>query len=107
MTPSVSPEADWELTKEAVFYARAGGAELGGAFVTEFERALALLCDHPELKLYPDGRHEEIFNGPGQLIYDRYAARKGIGVVLLSFPVSELRKLSEQVPEDERIRRRG
>ena len=49
MTPSVSPEADWELTKEAVFYAREGGAELGGAFVTEFERALALLCDHPEL----------------------------------------------------------
>ena len=49
MTPSVSPEADWELTKEAVFYAREGGAELGGAFVTEVERALAVLCDHPEL----------------------------------------------------------
>ena len=49
MTPSVSPEADWELTRESVFYAREGGAALGGAFVTEFERALTLLCDHPEL----------------------------------------------------------
>jgi len=49
MTPSVSPEADWELTKEAVFYAREGGAELGVAFIAEFERALTLLCDHPKL----------------------------------------------------------
>ena len=49
MSPSVSPEADWELTKEAVFYAREGGAELGLAFITEFERALTLLCDQPEL----------------------------------------------------------
>jgi hypothetical protein len=58
MTPSVSPEADWELTKEAVFYAREGGAELGGAFVTEFERALTLLCEHPEL-----GAPVKIFHG--------------------------------------------
>ena len=35
MTPSVSPEADWELTKEAVFYAREGGAELGLAFIKQ------------------------------------------------------------------------
>jgi plasmid stabilization system protein ParE len=57
MTPSVGSEADWELTKEAVFYAREGGAELGGAFITEFERALTLLCDHPELgPLWRNGR---------------------------------------------------
>jgi len=40
MTPSVSPEADWELTREAVFYAREGGAELGVAFIAEFDRSL-------------------------------------------------------------------
>lgn len=57
-------------------------------------------------KLYEDGRHEEVFNGPGKLIYERYAIRKGIGEALLSFPISELRKLSAQVPEHERIRRR-
>jgi hypothetical protein len=58
-------------------------------------------------KLYPDGRHEEIFNGPGKVIYDRYATRRGIGVALLSFPVAELRRLSEQVPSSERINKRG
>jgi hypothetical protein len=57
-------------------------------------------------KLYPNGEHEEIFNGPGQIIFDRYVARKGVGVNLLSFPIAELRKLSEQVPENERIPKR-
>ncbi len=58
------------------------------------------------LKLYPDGRHEEVFNGPGKVIYDRYSKRKGIGVVLLSFPVSELRSLSKDISPDERIVKR-
>ncbi|MGB5081355.1 MAG: hypothetical protein WBO23_11510 [Burkholderiales bacterium] len=49
MTPSVSPEADWELTEGAVFYAREGNAEVGLAFILEYERAVALLCDHPYL----------------------------------------------------------
>lgn len=57
-------------------------------------------------KLYPDGRHEEIFNGPGHLIYDRYVSRKRVGVGLLSFPITELRKLSAQVAEGDRIQRR-
>lgn len=57
-------------------------------------------------KLYPDGRYEEVFNGPGRVIYERYARRKGIGVMLLSFPVSELHRLSEAVSGHERIPRR-
>ena len=57
-------------------------------------------------KLFPDGRHEEVFNGPGRVILERYAARKGVGVQLLSFPIAELRKLSASVPPDERIPRR-
>lgn len=57
-------------------------------------------------KLYADGRHEEVFNGPGQLIFDRYVARKGVGVSLLSFPITELRKLSEQVAQVDRIPKR-
>lgn len=57
-------------------------------------------------KLYPDGRHEEVFNGPGKPIYDRYAGRKGIGAALLSFPISELRRLSLQVDERDRIKKR-
>jgi hypothetical protein len=58
-------------------------------------------------KLGADGCFEEIFNGPGQLIYDRYSHRKGIGRVLLSFPVSELRDLSKSVRPSDRIPRRA
>lgn len=54
-------------------------------------------------RLYPDGSHEEIFNGPGRLIAERYAMRRGLGTALLSFPLSELRKLSAKVPDEERI----
>ena len=65
----------------------------------------------PELylgfKLHPNGEFEEIYNGPGQLIYDRYSHRKGIGSSLLSFPLTELRKLSATVPADQRIARRA
>jgi len=57
-------------------------------------------------KLYPDGRFEEVFNGPGRLIQRRYAERKGIGKELLSFPIKELRALSEQVAAPERVPRR-
>ena len=49
MSPSVSPEAEWELAEGALFYAREGGAELGLAFITEFERTLALLIRHAQL----------------------------------------------------------
>ena len=49
MIPSVSSGADRELTEGAVFYAREGGAEVGLAFIAEFERALDLLCRHPRL----------------------------------------------------------
>jgi hypothetical protein len=47
MTPSVGSEADWELTEGVLFYAREANAEVGLAFILEYERALALLCDHP------------------------------------------------------------
>jgi len=59
------------------------------------------------LKLYPDGRHEEVFNGPGRVIYDRYIKRKGVGVVLLSFPISELRRLSNDISPHDRIPNRN
>lgn len=57
-------------------------------------------------KLFPDGRHEEIYNGPGHIIFERYKHRKSIGQTLLSFPVSELRLLSQCVASTERIPRR-
>jgi hypothetical protein len=54
-------------------------------------------------KLFNDGRHEEIFNGPGRMIYERYKHRKGIGKTQLSFPIKELKNLSENVPNSDRI----
>lgn len=49
MNPSVSPDADRELTERAIFYTREANADVGLAFVAEFERSLALLCDNPRL----------------------------------------------------------
>ncbi len=57
-------------------------------------------------KLFPDGNHEEVYNGPGQPIFDRFAHRTGIGSKLLAFPLKELRLLSAQVPAAQRIPRR-
>ena len=57
-------------------------------------------------KLYEDGRHEEIFNGPGKVIFERYRHRKGIGDTLLSFPVKDLKKISDEVSNDKRILKR-
>lgn len=49
MTPTVSPEADRELTDGGVFYAQESGRELGLAFIAEFERTLNFLCLHPRI----------------------------------------------------------
>jgi hypothetical protein len=61
------------------------------------------------LKLYPDGHFEEVYNGPGKHIARRYSHRKGVGQDLLSFPVAELKALSDEVESSHRIaaRRRG
>ena len=58
------------------------------------------------LKLYEDGRHEEIYNGPGKVIYDKYRHRSGIGQELLSFPNTDLRQLSARVLGNDRIPKR-
>jgi plasmid stabilization system protein ParE len=49
MKASVSAEADRELTDGALHYAREGGAQVGMAFIAEFERVLELLCAHSEI----------------------------------------------------------
>ena len=58
------------------------------------------------LKLSRDGTHEEIYNGPGRIIYEHYKHRKGIGEILLSFPNAELKKLSALVSHTDRIQKR-
>lgn len=58
------------------------------------------------LKLHKNGEFEEIYNGPGQLIFDKYSHRKGIGCELLRFPNSDLKNLSAKVNQENRVQRR-
>jgi plasmid stabilization system protein ParE len=46
---SISPDAERELIDGALFYAEQADPELGLAFIVEFERALEILRDHPNL----------------------------------------------------------
>jgi len=57
-------------------------------------------------RLIQDGTFQEIYNGPGRPIFENFAHRKHIGEKLLSFSIDELRKLSAQVSEDERVPKR-
>lgn len=58
-------------------------------------------------KLNRDGTYEEIYNGPGKSIFERFAHRKGIGAKLLSFSNQALQALSRGVAAQDRIPRRG
>lgn len=70
MTPSVSPEADWELTEAALYYAREANADLGLAFIAEFERGIALLCTQPHLGApWRRRRRLPLYRFPYSIIY--------------------------------------
>jgi plasmid stabilization system protein ParE len=71
MTPSVSPEADRELSESSIFYAREANAEVGLAFILEYERVLALLCTNPQLgALWRNGRRRfSLRKFPYSIIY--------------------------------------
>jgi toxin ParE1/3/4 len=43
------PRAEQELIEGARFYAREANAELGHAFISQFERSATLLLEHPNL----------------------------------------------------------
>ena len=49
MIVSISPETERELIDGALFYAEQAKTELGLAFIVEFERALEILREHPNL----------------------------------------------------------
>ena len=49
MIPSVSLEAERELIDGARFYAQEANADLGLAFIAEFERSIGVLCTYPRL----------------------------------------------------------
>jgi plasmid stabilization system protein ParE len=49
MRVSLAPEAEHELVEGAMFYAREANADLGRAFIAEFERSVVLLGEQPHL----------------------------------------------------------
>jgi hypothetical protein len=59
------------------------------------------------LKVYEDGRFEEVFNGPGIILAEHFKHRKGIGTKLLSFPVKTLKQLQNNVRPDQKVPRRS
>lgn len=48
MKVSLTPDAEYELIEGALYYARQANAELGQAFISEFERSAELLVEHPK-----------------------------------------------------------
>ena len=59
------------------------------------------------LQLHQDGTYREVFNGPGTLIAEQFAKRKGIGTKQLSFPVAVLEQLSKAVLDHDRVKKRA
>lgn len=55
------------------------------------------------LKLYPEGRYEVIFNGPGSVLTRAFGHRKHIGEKLLSFSIADMRELSDTVGDADRV----
>lgn len=55
------------------------------------------------IKLHENGEHEEIFNGPGKVIAEKYSHRKNIGIQQLSFNIKDLKDLQKFVEEKDRI----
>ena len=58
------------------------------------------------LKLSKNGNYEEIYNGPGQNIFEEFFDRAGIGEKQISLSIAKLQKLSHMIPEEEKIKKR-
>lgn len=56
MKVSLAPEAERELIEGGLIYSREGSAQLAHSFISEFERAAALLAEFPRLGAVWRGR---------------------------------------------------
>ena len=59
------------------------------------------------IKVHSDGTYSEIFNGPGSVAWNAVKGRKPTKTNLHSIPLSALKKLSEEVSENELIPKRS
>jgi plasmid stabilization system protein ParE len=69
---SLTPDAEQELFEGALFYAREAGADLGRAFLSEFERSATLLAEQPRLGAIWRGqiRRLPLRRFPYSIVYD-------------------------------------
>ncbi len=58
------------------------------------------------LKINKDGTFEEIYNGPGKMIEEKFSNRSALGKKLINLPNSVLMKLSAEIEEKDRIKKR-
>lgn len=72
MKVSLAPEAEQELIEGALFYVREANAQLGQAFISEFERSAALLVEQPRLGAVWRGtiRRLPLRRFPYSIVYD-------------------------------------
>ena len=57
-------------------------------------------------KINKDGTFEEIYNGPAKKIIEKFSTRSGFGNKLINLPNSILKKLSSEIEEKDRIKRK-
>lgn len=55
-------------------------------------------------KLNEGGSYQVIYNGPCDLIVEKFSHRKGFEKDLLSFPIKRLSELSHKIPDNQRVR---
>lgn len=83
MIASVSREAELELIDAARYYAESGGKDLGVALIDEFESALRLLSEQPQLgALWRNRRRLPMRRFPFSIIY--YTSGDSVRVVALA-----------------------
>ena len=78
---------------------------------TTMQDHLTFPCNHiPDyyigIKIFPEGDHKEIFNGPGKVAHQAIANRNETNNNLHSISISKLIKLNQEVSPNERIPKR-
>ncbi len=72
---------------------------------------LGFPCDHvPDyylgIRITNEGKIEEVFNGPGQIIWDKLSHKKPNKINMFRVPINFLKKLNDNVQTEQRIPKR-
>lgn len=77
---------------------------------TTFKNSLGIPCDKKDvpnyylgIKIYPDGKFEEIYNGPGMVIWNLVKNRETTKIGLHNVALNTLRELNKNIKADRKI----